>query len=165
MNFNVIYFDIEIIQNTMGTHYTGSPDEILALNVYIKLSRAAETVSSLVNGHLQTHRLTISQFGVLEALHHLGPMQTSELGGKILKSSGNMTMVIDNLEKRELVRRERAEHDRRCIEIHLTEEGQALVSSIMPLHVTGITKTMAVLTTKEQASLEILCKKLGRQPL
>ncbi len=149
----------------MGTHYTGEADERLALNVYIKLSRAAETVSNMVNGHLQTHRLTISQFGVLEALLHLGALQTSELGAKILKSSGNMTLVIDNLEKRGLVRRERGQQDRRCIEIHLTAEGEQLVKEILPAHVAGITNTMAVLSAAEQEQLQNLCKKLGRQTL
>ncbi|MEM8484244.1 MAG: MarR family transcriptional regulator [Bacteroidota bacterium] len=149
----------------MGTHYSGAIDERLALNVYIKLSRATETISGMVNGHLQNHRLTISQFGVLEALHHLGPLQTSELGKKILKSSGNMTLVIDNLEKRDLVRRERGQKDRRCIEIHLTEAGAQLVKDIMPAHVAGITDAMAALNSTEQEQLEALCKKLGRQQL
>lgn len=149
----------------MGTHYPGTAEERLALNVYIKLSRAAETVSGLINGHLQAHRLTISQFGVLEALQHLGPLQTSELGTKILKSSGNMTLVIDNLEKRGLVRRERGLKDRRCIEIHLTAEGENLVKTIMPDHVAGIAKTVGVLNKAEQEQLAALCKKLGRQLL
>lgn len=149
----------------MGTHYPGTTDERLALNVYIKLSRAAETISGLVNGHLQAHRLTISQFGVLEALHHRGPMQTSELGTKILKSSGNMTLVIDNLEKRGLVRRERGQKDRRCIEVHLTAEGENLIKTIFPDHVAGITQTMRVLSKTEQEQMAALCKKLGRQLL
>ena len=63
----------------MGTHYQGSAEEVLALNSYIKLSRAFETVTAAINGHLHEHDLTISQFGVLEALFHLGPMQPGQL--------------------------------------------------------------------------------------
>ncbi len=147
----------------MATHYNGTATEKLALDVFIKLSRAAETVSHLANSHLQTHRLTISQFGVLESLHHLGPLQTNELGSKILKSSGNMTLVIDNLEKRGLVRRERGTKDRRCIEVHLTEEGESLVTSILPAHVAGIVDTMGVLDQQELQTLNELCRKLGRR--
>ncbi len=44
--------------------------------------------------------LTESQFGVLDSLFHLGPMKQKEIGKKILKSGGNITMVINNLEKR-----------------------------------------------------------------
>ena len=45
-----------------------------ALDVYIKLSRAAEAVTTRINYHLKVENLTISQFGVLEAVYHLGPM-------------------------------------------------------------------------------------------
>ena len=147
----------------MATHYKGSAEEKLALDVFIKLSRAAETVSHLANSHLQEHRLTISQFGVLESLYHLGPLQTNELGAKILKSSGNMTLVIDNLEKRGLVRRERGLKDRRCIEVHLTEEGNALITSLLPTHVAGIVDVMNVLDKNELQTLNKLFRKLGKR--
>ena len=147
----------------MGTHYQGSEIEKLSLDVYIKLARATETVSGIINAHLQTHKLTISQFGVLESLYHLGPMQTNELGTKILKSSGNMTLVIDNLEKRALVQRKRGIKDRRCIEIHLTDAGKALITSILPAHIEGVVSTLSVLTTQELSQLNDLCRKLGKQ--
>ncbi|MFK7844243.1 MAG: MarR family winged helix-turn-helix transcriptional regulator [Rhodothermales bacterium] len=147
----------------MPTHFNGSEKEKLALDVYIKLSRATETISGLVNAHLQAHRLTISQFGVLESLYHLGPMQTSELGTKILKSSGNMTLVIDNLEKRALIRRERGQKDRRCIEIHLTEAGNTLIAEILPGHIAGVVDAIEILTQEEQQTLNTLCRKLGRR--
>ncbi len=147
----------------MPTHYQGSEEERRALNAYIKLTRAAETVNDYVNSHLREYKLTISQFGVLEAIYHLGPMQTGELGHKILKSSGNMTLVIDNLEKRRLVQRQQREDDRRCIDIHLTAEGECLVKEILPKHVAGVVKTCSVLTPKEQNQLGTLCRRLGLQ--
>ncbi|MEJ2372997.1 MAG: hypothetical protein P8Y16_04280 [Sulfurimonas sp.] len=70
-----------------------SKEENLALDCYIKLFRAAESVGQSINAHLREYDLTISQFGALEANYHLGPMQSGELGQKILKTSGNMTMV------------------------------------------------------------------------
>ena len=66
----------------MGTHYHGTTEEISALDVLIKLSRAAEAVTVRVNRHLQAEKLTMSQFGVLEALYHLGPMHQNQLGDK-----------------------------------------------------------------------------------
>ncbi len=145
----------------MGTHYKGTAAEILALNGYITLSRAHETVTSRINAHLQDYDLTISQFGVLEAIYHLGPLQPTQLAEKILKSGGNLTLVISNLVKRNLVLRQRREDDRRCIDIHLTPDGQALVEAILPDHVTGVVATMNVLTTVEQEQLTQLCRKLG----
>ena len=114
-----------------------------------------------INSHLSGYKLTISQFGVLEALYHLGPMQVGQLGQKILKSSGNMTLVVDNLVKRNLVTRQRRPDDRRCVEIHLTENGRSLIETIMPIHVTHVVATISVLTTDEQTELAALCRKLG----
>ena len=145
----------------MGTHYDGTAEERRALEAYIKLSRSAEAVSQAINGHLRDVNLTISQFGVLEALYHLGPMQTGEVGEKILKSSGNMTLVIDNLVKRGLVRRQRREDDRRCINIHLTSEGEALLKQIWPKHLGGVVNAFAALTAEEQVQLATLSRKVG----
>jgi MarR family 2-MHQ and catechol resistance regulon transcriptional repressor len=105
--------------------------------------------------------LTISQFETLEVLFHLGPMCQRELGEKILKSSGNMTMVIDNLEKRGLVKRQREGGDRRFVTVHLTEEGYRLINEILPRHVAAITEEMSFLTPSEQEELGRLCKLLG----
>lgn len=145
----------------MGTHYEGTEAENLALDCYIKLFRAAESVGQRINAHLREHDLTTSQFGVLEALYHLGPMQSGELGQKILKTSGNMTMVIDHLEKQGYVTRQRREDDRRCVDILLTEPGRALTEAILPAHVAGVVDALSALTTAEQTQLAALCRTLG----
>lgn len=145
----------------MGTHYHGTEEEIKALELYIKLSRAADTFTNIVNLHLKEHDLTISQFGVLESLYHLGPMHQNLLAEKILKSSGNMTLVIDNLVKRGCVERVRDQADRRYINIHLTDFGKALIKELFPKHVAGVVQAASHLTIEEQAQLTTLCRKLG----
>jgi len=145
----------------MGTHYHGTIEEVSALDVYIKLSRAAEAVTVRVNRHLRAEKLTISQFGVLEALHHLGPMHQNQLGEKILKSGGNMTLVIDNLEKRGLVERGQDPEDRRCVTVQLTKNGEDLIKQIFLRHVANVVEEVSVLTLEEQAQLAALCRKLG----
>lgn len=145
----------------MSSKYQGTADERRALDAYIKLSRAAETVSHTINAHLQECGLTTSQFGVLEALYHVGPLPVGKVGEKILKTSGNMTMVVDNLEKRGLVARARRGDDRRSIELHLTETGRSLVADILPGHVRGVVRAFDGLTPVEQETLAELCRKLG----
>ena len=135
--------------------------ETRALDTYVKLMRATESVTSRAHRQLAGYGLTFSQFGVLEALFHRGPMSQSQIGQKILRSSGNITMVIDNLEKRKLVRRERNPADRRFLIIHLTERGKKLISKIFPSHAAEITREFDVLTASEQLTLGRLCKKLG----
>lgn len=145
----------------MSTHFEGSPQEQRALDVYIKLTRATESVNARINRRLSDLKLTLSQFGVLEALYHLGPMHQNELGQKILRSSGNMTMVIDNLCKRGLVERCRNEEDRRYVRVSLTPTGQQLIHNYFPEHVKIVVEEICVLTPDEQKELQRLCKKLG----
>lgn len=147
----------------MGTQYQGTSEERRALDLYIKLSRAAESVNQRVNRHLQDVNLTVSQFGVLEALYHLGPMTPGLLCDKILRSTGNLTLVIDNLEKRRLVTRTQNPEDRRSTIIQLTAAGKALIEDLFPRHVATVVQEVAVLTPEEQHQLAALCRKLGLQ--
>lgn len=147
----------------MGTRYHGTEEEVRALDTYIKLIRATDSVSSRIHRHLDESHLTITQFGVLEALYHLGSMYQRDLAAKLLKSGGNITLVIDNLEKRSLVKREREPDDRRCIRVNLTEAGKQLISSIFPTHVAAVVAEMATLSASEQEELGRLCRRLGKQ--
>ena len=133
-----------------------------ALKTYVKLMRAAESITARAHKHLASVGLTVSQFGVLEAIFHLGPLSQKSLGRKILRSSGNITMVIDNLEKRRLVRRERDTLDRRIFIVHLTGEGQKLIRKIFPSHAALITKELSVLNATDQVKLGNLCEKVGK---
>ncbi len=145
------------------THYQGPQHIVESLDSFIKLMRAAESVAARVHQQLPVHNLTISQFGVLEALYHLGPMCQRQLAQKILKSSGNMTMVIDNLEKRNLVVRMRDVKDRRFFTIQLTPEGDRLIAKIFPDQAQRIAEAFAVLDHNEKKELARLCKKLKPQ--
>lgn len=147
----------------MGTQYQGTEDEVRALDTYIKLVRATDSLSSRIHRHLEAINLTITQFGVLEALLHLGPLYQRDLASKLLKSGGNITLVIDNLEKRELVKRDRQTQDRRCIKVSLTAKGQQLISQIFPSHVAAIMNEMSILTSSEQEELGRLCRRVGKQ--
>ena len=147
----------------MGTHYKGTKDEVRALNAYIKLMRGAESVTSRLNTLAAAGGLTLSQFGALEALFHLGPLCQRELGEKLLKSSGNITMIVDNLEKRRLVKRRRGGEDRRFVTVHLSDQGRRLITSIFPRHVSAIVKELNSLTKREQEELGRLCRKVGRK--
>ena len=147
----------------MGTRHRGPKAEVRALDAFIKLMRAADSVSARLSGDTAGHGLTGSQLGVLEALYHLGPLCQRDLGAKLLSSSGNITLVVDNLEKRALVRRERQTEDRRFILVHLTDEGRGLIARVFPRHAARITEEMSVLTPAEQEELGRLCRKLGLQ--
>ena len=144
----------------MGTRHRGSIEEINALNAFIKLQRASESVATRVHSVLPDG-LTITQFGVLEALHHIGPLCQGELAEKLLRSGGNLTLVVDNLEKAGYVLRERDPADRRFVVVKLTDKGQAFISDIFPKILANVTREMAALSSTELLDLGRLCKKVG----
>ena len=145
----------------MATNFKGTEKEVKALDVYIKLIRASESLSSRINSKLDKKGLTISQFAVLDVLYNLGPLSQKDLGKKILRSGGNITMVIDNLEKQSFVERERSLKDRRFFIIHLTKKGKKFFAKIFPIFLDSVLKEFSVLTDKEQIEFQRMCKLVG----
>lgn len=148
----------------MPTHYAGDEQEKLALDTYIKLSRAYESFDARLLRHHSLGDLTITQFAVLEALYHLGPLSQTEIGHKLLKSGGNITLVIDNLEKHGFVTRRRCQVDRRVTYVDLTPEGERAIAETLPRHVAAIVEEFSVLDKNEQLELGRLLRKLGKRP-
>lgn len=139
-----------------------APKDRLVLSTFIKLIRAAESVSSRSHKHLSKVKLSFGQFAVLEALYHSGLQCQKDLAEKILKTPRNITMIVDNLEKRELVSRKRNIGDRRYWDIHLTENGKQLFEDIFPEHLKSIHEQMDILSEQELKSLGDLCRVLGK---
>ncbi len=133
----------------------------IALTAYTKMMRAANRVTARMHQHLGESKLTLSQFGVLEALYHLGPLCQRDIGDKILKTSGNITTVIDNLEKRKLVIRQQDKTDRRFMQVALTSQGRRLIGNLFPKHAVMAEEVFSVLSPKEIDTLGRLLKKLG----
>jgi MarR family transcriptional regulator, 2-MHQ and catechol-resistance regulon repressor len=145
----------------MPTKYQGTAEERRALDVYIKLQRAAETVLARTTSHLAQHNLTVSQFAILEALYHLGTLSQRALGQKLLKSAGNMSIVLKTMEQRGLISRVRDPQDNRFVQVCITPHGRDLIDGIFHGHVAGIVHEMSILTPEEQRELGRLCRKLG----
>jgi MarR family 2-MHQ and catechol resistance regulon transcriptional repressor len=145
----------------MPTRYRGTAEEVRALNALITLVRATEAVSGALHAPLAGHRLTSSQFGVLEALLHLGPLCQGDLAGKLLRSCASMTSVVEGLEKRGLVVRQRTEEDKRFVRVALTGKGRRLIEEIFPAHVRRVVRAFGALSDQEQEQLRRLCRKLG----
>jgi MarR family 2-MHQ and catechol resistance regulon transcriptional repressor len=147
--------------NDMPTHFKGPQETIRALNAYVNLIRASDSVAAHMSHQIEESGLTMGQFGVLEALLHLGPMCQYAIGEKLLRSGGNVTLVIDNLEKHGWVRRERQKDYRRLVKIYLTPKGKRLIARVFPEHAEAVTQEMSRLTPEEQETLRRICRKLG----
>jgi MarR family 2-MHQ and catechol resistance regulon transcriptional repressor len=132
-----------------------------ALAAYVKLMRAAESVTARAHAVLPDG-VTITQFAAREALLHRGPLFQTELATKLLKSGGNLTLVVDNLERDGLVTRERDTEDRRRLRVALTAKGRKFITGLFPKVAASLAHEFSVLTPAEQETLAGLCRKLGR---
>lgn len=147
----------------MGTHYQGTRRQQQALNAYIALMRAAQSLTARLSARRAGDGLTACQLGVLETLLHLGPLCQKELAAKLLTTGGNITAVLDNLERDGMVRRVRSSEDRRYVAVHLTPGGRARIARVFPRHAADIATEFAVLSADEQEQVRRLCRSLGRQ--
>jgi MarR family 2-MHQ and catechol resistance regulon transcriptional repressor len=128
----------------------------------VKLERAASAAFAYARIGLEEEGLTLSQFAVLEALFHVGPQCLGDLARRILTSSGNLTLVINNLKKRGLVKKEQQGKDKRFVLACITPAGEKLIAKIFPEHARRITEIMSRLKPDEQTHLGDLCRKLGK---
>lgn len=145
----------------MAKRYSGSDEEILQVDAYVKLMRCADTVQGILARNAEANGLTLSQLGVLEILFHLGVQNQKDLAGKILRSGANMSTIIGNLEKRDFVRRSRDAADRRTVRVELTKTGHELIAKIFPLHMNNIYRMLGALSADELKTLSALTRKLG----
>lgn len=133
----------------------------LNLKTLIALSRCTHNVHKREYKTIKEGGLTVSQFAVLEILYHKGDLRVCEIIDKILTTGGNMTVVIDNLVKQNLVKRCTDLNDRRVNLISITEQGKNLMSGIFPKHLENINEIFSCLTLEEKNNLISLLKKLS----
>jgi MarR family transcriptional regulator, 2-MHQ and catechol-resistance regulon repressor len=132
-----------------------------ALKLYVVLARATNAVNRRVRDEIDGHELTETEFGILEALYHKGPLLLGDVQRKILLSSGGVTYTVDRLADKGLVERRECQSDRRARYAALTPKGEALIARIFPDHAECIERTLSVLSAREQEELTTLLKKLG----
>ena len=140
---------------------TWSAEQERALRLWIALARCYSTFSRAISSKVHDYGLTTPQFGILEALYHLGPLSLGDLASKLLVTGGNVTYVMDRLEEQGLVYRERSPDDRRIIQAKLTEKGHAVMAGVFPGHGAFVEELCGALGPEEQESLRALLKKLG----
>lgn len=133
-----------------------------ALKLWVVLSRAHAAVAAHSQADIARHGLTPAEFGILEALHHKGPMLLGEVQKKILVTSGGVTYLVDRLAAKGLVERQRCDRDRRAYYAALTPEGEALIREIFPRHAEAILHAVGGLTEQEKDEATGLLRTLGR---
>ncbi|MEP7067116.1 MAG: MarR family transcriptional regulator [Gemmatimonadota bacterium] len=133
-----------------------------ALKTWVVLARAYLAISRHVEEDVARYDLTPSEFGILEALYHKGPLLLGDLQRKILVTSGGVTYLVDRLAAKGYVTRESFPGDKRSRFAVLTPEGSALIKQIFPGHAKRIAKAMGALSPKEQKRLTSMLRTLGK---
>ena len=131
----------------------------LNLSTLVVFSRAENTIHRLEYETIKESGLTVAQFAVLEALYNKGDLRIQELIEKILTTSGNITVVIKNLEKDDLVKKIPDPSDKRAVIISITKKGKEIIEGILPKHIENINRIFNVLSDEEKILLKNILKK------
>lgn len=132
------------------------------VHVFLVLWKAARAVEAYAENSVSQLEMCGSDFAVLEALLHKGPLPVNEIGKKVLLTSGSITTAVDRLEDKGLVERRAHGTDRRAKMVHLTREGKKVITRVYADHAADMERlASASLTRKERETLIQLCKKIG----
>jgi MarR family 2-MHQ and catechol resistance regulon transcriptional repressor len=134
-----------------------------ALKLYVVLTKAAASLHAHARSDIARHDLLESEFAILEALYHKGPLLLGEVQKRVLVSSGGTTFLIDKLADRGLVERAPCASDRRARYAKLTPAGTTLMKKIFPTHAEVIRRAMSGLGLADQRKLTALLKTLGTE--
>jgi DNA-binding MarR family transcriptional regulator len=135
----------------------------LNLDVFVGLNRVTQAIQRRSNTILSATGLTTTQFAVLEVLYHKGDLRICEIIDKILATSGNMTVVINNLAKEHLIEKVSDPNDKRATLIKITEKGRGEIEKIFPEHLLDLEEYFSTLTVEEKSQLKQILIKLGRK--
>lgn len=133
-----------------------------ALHLFVVLSRASEWVHAHSDRGIRQYGLTRTEFGVLDLLYHRGRQPIQQIGSKVLMSSGNITYIVDKLEKKGYVTRQDCREDRRLVYAEITEQGRRFIEEVFPQHTHIIEEAVSGLTPEEKEIAAMLLKKLGK---
>ncbi|MGD6817463.1 MarR family winged helix-turn-helix transcriptional regulator [Metabacillus sp. 84] len=132
-----------------------------ALALFRVFAKAFKSISEHSIRDSKEHGFNPTEFAVLELLYTKGPQKLQQIGSRLLLVSGNVTYVIDKLEKNEYIVRQQDPRDKRSIYAKLTAKGETYLDEIYPIHALRITRAFSGLSTEEQDQLIQLLKKAG----
>lgn len=137
-------------------------DRAASLRLLIVMSRTLRSVTAAARVQLKEFGLSTTEFSVLEALYHKGPLSLSDLAERVLITGASMTYTVKQLETRGLVQRRTSEQDQRFVFGELTAPGRALIAQVFPQHAEQLRLGMQGLSRQEKRQAAELLKRLGR---
>lgn len=139
-----------------------SPQTLLDLKTMIVFHKAERTIRAVEAQVFKEHNLTPTQFSVLETLYSKGELRIQDLIDRILATSGNMTVVIKNMERDGWIVRSGDPNDRRAFLIGLTEQGRQKIEEALPAHIQNIQQALSILEPEDKEDLIRILKKFKK---
>lgn len=127
------------------------------------LFRATNMIQKVILDDVSQYGLNPTEFGALEVLYHKGPHSVQTICDKVLIASSSMSYVIENLIKKDYIKKIRNTNDKRVHMVHLSDTGRTLMDQIYPKHVEKLRNVISILESEEEIILQDLLKKLGKQ--
>lgn len=141
----------------MSTSPTTAHD---CMKAYLALDRLVDQLKSVaVRGIASTH-LTLSQFNTLRLIVEKGPIAQRDIAHSLMRSGGNVTIVVDNLERLGLATRERDTKDRRVVYVSATTTGKSVFQAAWPLYEKSVDEAMRCLSEKDYEAIDRISRKV-----
>ncbi|MFC5860751.1 MarR family winged helix-turn-helix transcriptional regulator [Acidicapsa dinghuensis] len=138
-----------------------TPPHLWPPHLWIVLSRCHHALRQAAECSISGTGLVLTDFMVLEALLHKGPLTITEIQKKALLATGSMTAAVDRVERKGLIVRRTTSTDRRARVLELTDAGRTLIEKAFAQHASDLESIMSVLSNTEKEQLYRLTRKLG----
>jgi MarR family 2-MHQ and catechol resistance regulon transcriptional repressor len=137
------------------------PEDASGVHLWLVLWKTYDAVRDYAYSNIASLGLNLTDFAILEMLLHKGPTSVNDIGSKVLLTSGSMTVAVDRLESRKLVRRRADASDRRARIVHLTPSGRKLIECAFAAHAKAMNQLGESLTERERRDTIRSLRKLG----
>jgi MarR family 2-MHQ and catechol resistance regulon transcriptional repressor len=138
-------------------------DTSTPVHTWLVLMKAMQAITRYGLANLEKTGLGFSDFAVLEALLHKGPLPVNVIGPKVNLTPGSISVAVDRLVSKGLVSRAECSQDRRVRIVTLTARGKSVIAPIFRKHVETIEKVFAGLSRRELRELQQQLKRVGKQ--
>ena len=133
------------------------------VHAWLVMMKAMRAITRYALANLEDTGLGLSDFAVLEALLHKGPLPVNVIGPKVNLTPGSISVAVDRLLAKGLVSRTESSEDRRVRVVALTRRGKSVITPIFRAHVETMEKVFAGLSRHELRQLEQQLKRVGKQ--
>lgn len=135
--------------------------ETSAAALWVVLARAYRSMAAFVERSVASLDMGLSDFMILEALLHKGPLTMTQLCEAALITNASMTAAIDRLEEREFVERVASKEDRRVRRVQLTGQGTTLIRRLYARHERDLDEVISAVPAAERTELRRALKAIG----